>query len=104
MRETWAWQLKRNAYATAYADHWNRSAGVDVVLCPVGPCAAPPLGCARYWGYTAVWNVLDYPALVFPVTSVDPAVDTAEPDYQPQNERDAYNHGLCESRPCLAFL
>jgi len=25
---------------------------------------------AKYWGYTSVWNLLDYPAAVFPVSKV----------------------------------
>lgn len=41
---------------------------VDVILCPVGPGAAPPVDNAKYWGYTSQWNLLDYPSLVFPVS------------------------------------
>ena len=69
---------------------------VDVILCPVGPGPAPPLDCARYWGYTSQWNLLDYPALVFPVTKIDPEVDVKE-EYSPKNEKDKYNYELCES-------
>lgn len=72
---------------------------VDVILCPVGPGAAPPLDCARYWGYTSQWNILDYPALVFPVTKVDTAVDKIDESYKPRNEKDEYNHQLWRSGP-----
>jgi amidase len=41
---------------------------IDVILCPAGPGVAPPLDCAKYWGYTSLWNLLDWPALVFPVS------------------------------------
>ena len=68
---------------------------VDVILCPVGPGAAPPLDCSRYWGYTSQWNLLDYPALVFPVSTVDPAVDVWDEKYVAMNEQDQYNHDLC---------
>jgi amidase len=78
--EMWEWTAKRDKYRDDYSDLWNSTATgtdsfgsptgmVDVILCPVGPGPAPPLNCARYWGYTAQWNVLDYPALVFPVSS-----------------------------------
>lgn len=92
--ETWALTAKREAYRTEYARHWEES-GIDVLLCPVGPGAAPPIDTAKYWGYTAQWNVLDYPALVAPVSKVLPT-DAAEADYKPRNEQDRYNHELCK--------
>ncbi|KAF2814774.1 amidase [Mytilinidion resinicola] len=91
VRELWEWTVKREAYKAKYAKLWG---DVDVILCPAGPGAAPPLDCARYWGYTSQWNLLDYPALVFPVTKVDPEVDLIEEGYQPRNEDDKYNHDL----------
>ncbi|KAF7557023.1 hypothetical protein G7046_g6156 [Stylonectria norvegica] len=99
VQETWQWQKRRNNYRAAYAKRWNDTAGstettVDVILCPVAPGAAPPLGCAKYWGYTAVWNLLDYPALVFPVTKVDAVKDAKELGYCPQNSHDADNDKL----------
>ncbi|KAF2438761.1 amidase [Karstenula rhodostoma CBS 690.94] len=90
--EVWAWTAKRDAYRTAYAKHWEDS-GIDVLLCPVGPGAAPALDTARYWGYTAQWNLLDYPALVAPVSKVLES-DAADASYVPRNEDDRYNHGL----------
>ena len=68
---------------------------VDVILCPAGPGAAPPLDCSRYWGYTSQWNLLDYPSVIFPVTKVDPRVDVSDDQYVPTNPKDQYNHDLC---------
>ena len=110
VEEIWRWTMKREGYKTEYAKVWNDTATgtseagelegmVDVILCPVGPGAAPPLDCARYWGYTTQWNLLDYPALVFPVTKVDPTKDVVEQDYRPMNEKDEYNHQLWKSGP-----
>ncbi|KAF2102446.1 putative glutamyl-tRNA amidotransferase subunit A [Rhizodiscina lignyota] len=93
IRETWDLQIKRDVYREEYNSLWG---DVDVILSPVGPGAAPPLNCARYWQYTAQWNLLDIPSLVFPVTSVDPAVDVKESDYVPRNEKDKYNYDLYE--------
>jgi Amidase len=88
-----------------------------VLLCPAGPGVAPPLNHARYWGYTAQWNLLDYPALVFPVGVVDQGRDAVDGGYQPVSEMDRWNYELCQSllslpslpplpffptRPCLA--
>ena len=110
VEEIWQWTIKREKYKSEYAKVWNdTSTGtsdtgefegmIDVILCPVGPGAAPPLDCARYWGYTAQWNLLDYPALVFPVTKVDLAKDVVDQDYVPMNEKDEYNHQLWKSGP-----
>ncbi|KAK4694244.1 amidase, partial [Lecanoromycetidae sp. Uapishka_2] len=110
VEEIWSWTVQREAYRSAYAQNWNDTATrtgdagepegmVDVILCPVGPGAALPLNCTRYWGYTAQWNILDYPALVFPVTKVDMEVDKVDEGYEPMNEKDEYNHQLWQSGP-----
>lgn len=103
----WELTMKREVYRRDYARVWNDTANgigasgnpeglVDVILCPVGPGAAPPLDHATYWGYTSQWNLLDYPALAFPVTKVDPSVDKVDVDYSPMNEKDEFNYKLCK--------
>ena len=110
VEEIWHWTMKREGYRREYAKVWNDTATgysetgdlegtVDVILCPVGPGAAPPLDCARYWCYTSQWNLLDYPALVFPVTKVDLKLDVADHNYRPMNEKDEYNDQLWRSGP-----
>lgn len=69
---------------------------VDVLLCPVGPGCAPPLNCARYWGYTSQWNLLDYPALSFPTGLQCGPEDKVEENYVPRGVDDEYNYKLCE--------
>jgi amidase len=59
----------RDEFRLAYNEHWN-SHNVDVVLAPVTPGTAPPLGTSRYWGYTAIWNLLDCPAVSFPAAAL----------------------------------
>lgn len=118
LAEVWKLTSEREAYKMEYARHWNSvgtdipgpSSGetvsipaesqrddiIDVLLCPVGPGCAPPLDSARYWGYTAQWNLLDYPALVFPTGLQCGPEDVREEGYEPRNEDDRYNHELCE--------
>ena len=107
IEDVWHWSDQREGYRAAYASLWNETATqtgpngepegmVDVILCPVGPGAAPPHEQARYWGYTSQWNVLDYPAVVFPVTRVDSSIDAADAGYQSLNEQDEFNHKLCK--------
>ncbi|KAL9120013.1 MAG: hypothetical protein Q9187_003430 [Circinaria calcarea] len=105
IEEVWYWTGRREAYRREYAKIWNdtgidksphaKSKGlVDVILCPVGPGVAPLLNTAKYWGYTSQWNLLDYPALVFPVSKVDPKIDVADEEYKPMNPKDDFNHQL----------
>lgn len=96
--EVWDLTLQREKYRAEYAKLWNDTGKdgypVDVILCPVGPGAAPPLNHARYWGYTSQWNLLDYPAMVFPVSQVDQEQDKAEEEYTPLNKQDEWNYKL----------
>ncbi|QIW97816.1 hypothetical protein AMS68_003334 [Peltaster fructicola] len=112
--ELWQLTRERDEYRAAYSQHWNSvgtdllAAGppnvraadhlddfVDVILTPVGPGCATPHGCARYWGYTSQWNLLDYPALAFPTGLVVSSKDEAEIGYKSRNPDDEYNYKLC---------
>lgn len=109
-RDIWKLVCERDQYRSRYQKHWDSCQvpaesvpdqgdevqGIDVLLCPAGPGCAPPLGSSRYWGYTAQWNLLDYPCLVFPTGLTSGLEDTWEPDYTPRNEDDAFNHQLCK--------
>ncbi|KAK2745906.1 hypothetical protein FQN57_003519 [Myotisia sp. PD_48] len=91
LQETWNWTLKREMFRYFYLEEWNKVAqDMDVILCPVHPNPAPPIDTSRYWGYTSVWNLLDYPAIVFPVTRVDPVRDVKDPNYKPRSDLDKW--------------
>ena len=114
-QELWYWLEEREAYRKEYAKVWNDTATgkkkgdeigdepsegmVDVILSPVGPGVAPLHNTARYWGYTSQWNLLDYPALAFPVSKVDSKKDRppeGKKRYKPMNEIDREHWELCE--------
>ncbi|KAI0828980.1 general amidase GmdA [Trametes gibbosa] len=66
--------LEREAFRAKVLAHWNahqaRTATgrhVDAVLSPVAATLAPRHDRTRWWGYTSYWNLMDYPAVVFPV-------------------------------------
>ncbi|KAJ7908906.1 amidase signature domain-containing protein [Mycena leptocephala] len=96
----WLWELnlRREALRAEYLEHYNVQ-NVDVVLSPAGAGPAPALGTCKYWGYTNVWNFVDYPAAVFPTGLYsDPTIDVK--DIAPRthmSEADAYNSD-CLSR------
>lgn len=56
---------RRNEIRQEYYDYFN-SLSLDAMLCPVGPAPAQPVGTTKYWPYTSMWNLLDWPAAVFP--------------------------------------
>jgi amidase len=101
------WQEEREAYRKEYAKVWNDTATrkddrgrlegmVDAILCPVGPGVAPAHNTAKYWGYTSQWNLLDYPAVVFPTGRVDKTLDTPQTEIEPLSGKDDENRNLCQ--------
>ena len=97
------WQEEREAYRKEHAKVWNdtatgpeRQGMVDVILCPAGPGVAPKHNTAKYWAYTSQWNLLDYPAVVFPVSKVDKKRDAKARGFQPMTDVDEDNFELCE--------
>lgn len=66
--------LDRETFRAKALLHWNatqqRTATgrpVDAILCPITPTLAPPHDTTSWWGYSSQWNILDLPAVVFPV-------------------------------------
>jgi len=99
IHELWELNLRREALRAEYLQHYNAQT-VDVVLCPAGAGPAPALGTCKYWGYTNVWNFVDYPAAVFPTGLYsDPAIDvkdTAPRTYM--SDADTYNSDCYEPK------
>lgn len=87
--ENWALNCKRDAYRDTY-HALMKSRDVDFILCPVYVGAAAVMGESQYWNYTAIWNILDYPGVVFPSgLIVDPELDPVDGGYRPRSEVDA---------------
>jgi hypothetical protein len=84
VQETWMVNLEREAYRSEYRLLMKQH-NVDFILCPayVGVAAEPYE--ARYSAYTAIWNILDMPDVVFPTgPKVDQQLDPVEAGYQPR--------------------
>lgn len=79
------------AFRESFAEDWTRQ-DVDVVLCPayVGP--APAHDTSLYWNYTAIWNLVDYPGIVFPtpIKAMDKGAEPYWDDGKAWNDQDAY--------------
>ncbi|KAL5639457.1 hypothetical protein ACGC1H_006827 [Rhizoctonia solani] len=73
LAQTYAANLERDLFRVRALKHWNETAlrsktgrPVDAVLCPVSYTLAPLHRTAGWVGYTAYWNLLDLPHVVFP--------------------------------------
>lgn len=88
--EVSAMRVERDDFRCKFAESWTEQ-DVDVVLCPmfVGPASAHDT--AYYWNYTALWNFVDYPGVVFPtpISALKKGEETYADD-KPLNEQDAH--------------
>ncbi|KAF5517585.1 putative amidase [Colletotrichum aenigma] len=99
VEEVWDLKARRNSYRAMYNQLWldtGKDDGhpIDAILCPVGPGCAPRHDQAKDWCYTSQWNLLEYPAISFPVSHVDQNLDLADESYIPSNPDDAFDHRL----------
>ncbi|KAI0361660.1 general amidase [Trametes cingulata] len=97
------WQLnkERRALRKAHLDRWEATISetgtgrpIDGLICPVAPYAAVPHGQTRSSIYTVIWNTMDAPALVIPVTKVDPRVDVKPAREEFWSEEDRVVHDM----------
>ena len=108
LSEVWEWTAKREIFRYSYLQglihpmktnsgflnrliEWNSLAPeMDVILCPAHHTPAPLHGTSKYWGYLSLWNLLDYPAVVFPVTRISQELDGKDRSYVPKNDIDRF--------------
>ncbi|ORY59987.1 amidase [Pseudomassariella vexata] len=105
--ENWSLNYQKEAYRREY-HALMKERGVDFILCPAYPGAGVLQGMAKYWNYTAIWNILDQPASIFPSgVKVDKDIDRPYEGYTPRNGHDewelkAYDPELMHGFPvCL---
>ena len=64
--DLWQLQKQRTALQKKYLDRWAACEGLDAILGPTTPYAAPKSGHFKTVTYTGVYNVLDYSSTSFP--------------------------------------
>lgn len=80
------WLKEREEFRLEYAKEWGRTGtwnesngtwegSLDALICLVAPGVATRPGTAKHWSDTAVWDLLDYPAMAFPAGVADQKVD-----------------------------
>ncbi|SCW00944.1 LAFE_0D01574g1_1 [Lachancea fermentati] len=84
----------RDEYRQQFADVMNET-DIDFVLTPAyfAPAAIPDK--IKYWGYTALYNILDLPGVSFPTGLVtDPSLDAKDTQYVPRNPLEEYEYPM----------
>lgn len=68
---------------------------IDFILSPTYCSVAAKPETIKYWGYTNLWNVLDFPNVIFPTgLSVDPSLDAPDISYVTRSEIEEYEYKL----------
>ena len=104
--KVWEINVQRNKFQKQFLDWWVATTSktksgrqIDGIISAVNPFPA----CLRHnyhsTAYTAIFNLLDYPAATFPVTftSLD---DKKDPEYKPINAADEVTWNLCKYDWC----
>ena len=103
--------VKTRAFKERFARAWDGTARrtatgrpIDALVCPPAPGVGYPHDFNVYWGYTSLFNLIDYPSTILPVpgVTVGPREDPADPTYRPleTNPYDRPNYELCEWSSC----
>lgn len=82
-------QSDKYIYQKEYLALWQQRSHIDGWILPVAPHAAIIHGDYKYYGYTTVINLLDWPAVTIPVTFADKEKDIKDMQYQSINDLDA---------------
>lgn len=92
---SWQVALEKDKYRKKYLDYTmatvsqtGTSRPVDAIISPIANSASCQHDRNDYLGYTKIWNLLDYPVVVIPITHVDTTKDEAHKLNQPYSNRD----------------
>ncbi|CAH0003405.1 unnamed protein product [Clonostachys byssicola] len=97
--------VKTRIFKERFRDAWSEtnrrtttSRPIDALICPPAPSAGIPHNFNIYWGYTSLFNLLDYPSVILPVPKfkIDAQKDPMDVHYRPleTNPYDKTNHDL----------
>jgi amidase len=99
--------VKTRIFKERFRNAWSEtirstttSRPIDALICPPAPSAGIPHNFNIYWGYTSLFNLLDYPSAILPIPNfkIDAQNDPVNAHYQPleMNPYDKANHDLCK--------
>lgn len=86
-------------YKAAFQQAWDSTEGpIDCIICPSAPLAGTPHDFPLWWGYTSLWNLLDYPSVIMPLKdfTINALEDAKVEGYSPRaNPFDEANWEIC---------
>ncbi|KAM0754376.1 amidase [Meredithblackwellia eburnea MCA 4105] len=85
--ESWQLNREKEMFQQKFLEEIN-AVGIDGLISAAVPHTAPVPGDMAWCHYTAMFNALDVPACVFPVTTGDASVDIMDSGYQPISDLD----------------
>ena len=88
----WDIQIKKYKYQQEYLAIWMERNEINAWIQPVAPHVAIRHNQYKYYGYTSVINLLDYPAVVVPVTFAEKEIDIKDLNYKAINDLDIQVH------------
>ena len=107
--EAFGLNREMSEYKTAMSQWWSKSSSrtnsgrpFDAIIAPVHPSTSYPHNFASWWGYTTIWNILDYPSLTIPIRKfkISAETDPKDLDYKPiDNKFDRATYEMCKSNP-----
>lgn len=94
--QRWKYRAQYKAYWNSVGDSTRSGREPDGIILPVAPTLAVRHGEFRYYGYSAIANVLDYPSGVFPVTFGDETLDVVRQDLPFLSDMDELVQKTCK--------
>ncbi|CAF1371888.1 unnamed protein product [Didymodactylos carnosus] len=88
----WDIQIKKYEYQQEYLAIWMERNEINAWIQPIAPHAAIRHDQYKYGGYTSVINLLDYPAVVVPVTFAEKETDITDLNYKAISDLDRQVH------------
>ena len=94
---------RQAGYKAAFQEAWDVQQ-MDCIICPCAPMAGVPHDFPVWWGYTTLWNMLDYPSIILPMKDfkINAVDDPKDMSYKPRdNPFDRRSWELCQSKPMM---
>lgn len=98
--EVLKYNVQQAGFKAAFQEAWDAQQ-IDCLICPVSPMACQPHDFPVWWGYTTIWNMLDYPSIVVPMKDfkINETDDPKDTTYKARdNPFDARNWDICKLR------
>ncbi|CAF4576163.1 unnamed protein product [Rotaria sp. Silwood1] len=104
LESLWNLHNEKYKYQKEYLTVWQQQSHIDAWILPVASCSAVKHDDFKYFGYTGVINLLDWPATTISVTFADKDKDIKNMQYKSMSDLDketykAYDSDIYDGEP-----